>query len=96
MAKDEIIKKIEPILRKHGVTFAGLFGSRARGEERPDSDMDLLVKFGEPKGYFDVIDLEEDLSKTLAVDVDLVTEGALSPIIKPEVLKDLQPLYGQR
>jgi len=96
MIAQEITKKIEPILRKHDVSFAGLFGSRARGEERPDSDVDLLVCFNQQKGLFELVDLEKDLSDTLDLDVDVVTEGALSPLLKSEIYKDLQPLYGQR
>jgi predicted nucleotidyltransferase len=92
----EITKKIEPVLKKHDVSFAGIFGSRARGEERPDSDVDLLVRFNRQKGLFELVSLEHDLSEALNLEVDVVTEGALSPSLKFEVLKDLQPLYGQR
>ncbi len=54
----EISKKIEPVLRKHDVSFAGLFGSRARGEERADSDVDILVRFNKQKGLFEMVDLD--------------------------------------
>ena len=96
MIVQEISARIEPVLRKHDVSFVGLFGSRARGDERPDSDVDLLVRFHVPKGLFDLVGLERDLSETLNLKVDVVTEGALSPLLQSEVLKDLQPLYGQR
>ena len=96
MITGDITQKITPILKKHDVSFVGLFGSRARGDERIDSDLDLLVRFRKPKGFFDLVGLEHDLSKTLDVNVDVVTEGALHPILKAEVFKDLQPLYGQR
>ncbi len=96
MIVQEIGTRIEPVLRKHDVSFVGLFGSRARGEERPDSDVDLLVRFHGQKGLFELIGLEQDLSETLKLKVDVVTEGALCPELKSEVDKDLQPLYGQR
>jgi len=96
MIVQEISKKIAPILQRNDVTFAGIFGSRARGEERADSDVDLLVRFNKQKGLFELSGLERDLSEKLNLKVDLVTEGALSPLLKTEVLKDLQPLYGQR
>jgi len=96
MVAQEITQRIEPVLKKHDVAFAGLFGSRARDEERPDSDVDLLVRFNQQKGLFELVGLEHDLSEALNLHVDVVTEGSLSPLLKSEVLKDLQPLYGQR
>jgi uncharacterized protein len=96
MIAQEITKKIEPLLKKYDVSFAGVFGSHARGEERADSDVDLLVRFNKQKGLFEIAGLERDLSESLNLKVDLVTEGGLSPLIKSEVMKDLQPIYGQR
>ena len=96
MVIQEIRRIITPILQKNDVAFAGIFGSRARGEERADSDVDLLVTFKRQKGLLELIGLERDLSHDLNLKVDLVTEGAILPMIKSEVLKDLQPLYGQR
>lgn len=96
MIAQEITKKIQPLLKKHDVSFAGVFGSRARGEERADSDMDLFVQFNKQKGLFELAGLERDLSESLHLKVDLVTEGGLSPLLKLEVMKDLQPIYGQR
>lgn len=86
-------KVIEPILREHDVEYAGVFGSRARGDNRPDSDLDLLVRFRKPVGYFTIIGLEDQLSETLGQKVDLVTEGALSPHIKDRVMTDLETVY---
>ena len=96
MIVQEIRKKIEPVLKKHDVSFAGLFGSRARGEERADSDVDILVRFNKQKGLFEMVDLERDLENSLKLKIDVVTEGGLSPSLKKEVLKDIQPIYGQR
>ena len=84
---------IEPILREHDVEYAGIFGSRARGDNRPDSDLDLLVRFRKPVGYFTIIGLEDQLSETHGRKVDLVTEGALSPHIKDRVITDLETVY---
>lgn len=96
MIVQEISAKIAPVLRRHDVSFVGLFGSRARGDERPDSDVDLLVRFNKQKGLLELVGLERDLSETLNLKVDVVTEGALSPLLRSEVIKDLQPIYGQR
>jgi len=89
-------KVIEPILREHNVEYAGVFGSRARGDNKPDSDLDLLVKFASPKSLFGLIHLEHSLSDKLAMKVDIVTEGALHPYLRPYVLKDLLVFYGKR
>jgi|SRR3989338_6307228 len=87
---------IESILRKHDVQYAGVFGSRARGDSKPDSDLDLLVRFVSPKSLFDLIGLEQSLSDKLAIKVDVVTEAALHPYLKPYVFKDLRVFYGKR
>ena len=78
------------------MTKAGIFGSYARGEQKKKSDVDLLVRFNKQKGLFELAGLERDLSESLNLKVDLVTEGGLSPLLKSEVMKDLQPIYGQR
>src|SRR3989338_4964026 len=94
MAQLESIKKIiVPILKDNGAEFIGIFGSYARGENKSESDLDILVKFSKPKGLFDIIGLERELSEKLERKVDLVTQGALSPYIKDNVLKDLKIIY---
>jgi len=89
------LEKIKSILVENGVESAAIFGSRARGEEKPGSDLDILIKFREDKvkGLFDFISLERKLSETLGLKVDLVTEDSISPYIKESVLKDLKIIY---
>jgi len=96
MTTQEITQKIIPVLKANDVIFAALFGSRARGEEKADSDIDILVRFGTPKSLFDLIGLEQELSQTLNSKVDVVTERSLHPLIKNQVIQDLKPVYGQR
>lgn len=91
-----IVKNIEPILKANDVEFAGIFGSFARGEERADSDVDVLVRFKEKKSLLDIIALEMELSEHAHRKVDLVTERGLCPHIKERVFKDLQTIYGER
>lgn len=88
--------KIIPVLERNDVAFAGVFGSFAKGEAGESSDIDILVKFKEPKSLFNIIGLEMELSQILNRKVDLVTERALCPHIKESVLTTLHPLYGQR
>ncbi|HEY4524446.1 MAG TPA: nucleotidyltransferase family protein [Candidatus Paceibacterota bacterium] len=88
---------IKPILAANDVEYAALFGSYARDEQKPDSDVDILVRFKEPKSFFELDDIEEQLSEKLEKrKVDIVTEKALSSYIKPYVLKDLRIIYERR
>jgi predicted nucleotidyltransferase len=90
------VKKIKevaaPILRRHGVAKAFVFGSYARGEENEKSDVDLLIEYpsGSRKTLFDLAGLKDELEEALQKKVDLVTEKALSPFIKSAVLKEKQ------
>lgn len=88
--------KIKPILEANDVAFAGVFGSHARGEAGPDSDVDILIRFKKPKGFFELFDVENSIADTLKKKIDLVTEGALSPFIRPYIMNDLKVFYGQR
>ncbi|MDO8569731.1 MAG: nucleotidyltransferase domain-containing protein [bacterium] len=86
----EIKEKISPILRAYGIKKASIFGSVSRGDERPDSDVDLLVELGSgPMGLIKFIGLKHKLEDTLEKDVDLITEGNinrhLEPYIRPEL-----------
>ncbi|MFH1769181.1 MAG: nucleotidyltransferase family protein [Parcubacteria group bacterium] len=90
------IEKIEPILKEYGVKYAGIFGSHARGEAKPNSDIDILIKLVNPIGLPAFIRLERKLSEVLGKKVDLVSEGGLSPYLREPVLNDLQVVYGQR
>ena len=93
---DNISRQITPILAKHQVGFVGVFGSFARGEANEASDVDLLVRFNEPKSLLDVIGLEQELSEILGRQVEVVTERALHPYLKTQVMRDLTVIYGAR
>jgi predicted nucleotidyltransferase len=74
------------------VTALGLFGSRLRGDQRPDSDLDVLVNFDEPPSLLRLIELEQRLGDLLGVKVDLVIQGDLKPHIGRKVLAELAPV----
>jgi predicted nucleotidyltransferase len=84
------------LCRRHGIERLRLFGSAARGEDRPDSDVDLLVRFGETKSLIEIVRIERDLAEYFGRPVDLVTEGELSPYIRDEILAHASPIYGTR
>jgi uncharacterized protein len=83
-----IKKKILPILKRHGVVKAGIFGSYARGEEKKKSDLDLLVKFKGRKSLFDFIGTKLDLEESLKKNIDLVEYSTIKPLLKERILKE--------
>jgi hypothetical protein len=92
MSRDEIVKLISSHrerLTELKVKRLSLFGSVARGEDRPDSDVDMLVEFDGAAtfhGYFDLLFFLEEITGR---NVDLVTVNALKPRLKPYIEKDL-------
>lgn len=95
MTIDDIRKKITPILQASGVEYAAVFGSVARGEAGPGSDVDVLVKFIHPT-FVAYLKLDGKLRQALKRDVDLVTEGAVNKFLRPAIEQDLKVIYGQR
>ena len=95
MSKEQIIAALRVTLptvrQKYHVRRLALFGSAARGEQTEASDIDLLVEFDEPIGFFDFMRLEASLADVLHAKVDLVSAKALKPVIRDEVLR--QAIY---
>ena len=94
----EIRDKVVPVLRPY-VRRIALFGSFARGEEGPESDIDLLVELKPPNERpplgLQWFGLEEELSRILGRKVELVSARALSPYLRPYVEKELIVLYEE-
>ncbi len=89
----EILKDNKDALKEQfGVSQLGLFGSYARGEQNPESDLDILVDFDEPVGLFEFMDLNDQLEKLTGMKVDLVTRGALKPYIGKRILSEVSYL----
>jgi len=82
----DITKEILPILKKNSVTRAGIFGSVARGEASNESDVDILVEFGERKGLFDLVRLERELKVILGRKVDLLTYDSINHLLREKIL----------
>ena len=69
------------LCKTHGISRLRVFGSVARGEAGPQSDLDLIADFSLPVSLFDLISIERELSELVGLRVDLLTEGAISPYI---------------
>ena|SRR3990170_3777065 len=87
--KKVIIQEKNTIAKKYNVKRIGIFGSVVRGEERRESDVDVLVDFKEPVDFIEFLDLEEHLSHKLGKKVDLVSRKALKPYIGKRVMKEV-------
>ena len=92
MGIDNILNdRRETILRvaaSHGARDVRVFGSRVRGTARPDSDVDILVKLEAGRSLLDLIAIKQDLEDLLGCKVDVVTEAAISPYIREQVLNE--------
>jgi hypothetical protein len=91
MNRAQIIQRLsehKEELDAFGVRSLSLFGSVVRGEERPGSDIDILVEFERVGGLFEFVRLKNYLEKTLGQSVDLVTPDALKPQLREKILRE--------
>ena len=82
------LRKIIPLLKRHGVVKAGVFGSYARGEAGKRSDIDMLVKFSGKKSLLDLVGLSMELEENPGRKVDLLTYGSVHPLLKDRIMKE--------
>jgi hypothetical protein len=86
------LRRALPDLRqRYPVASLAVFGSWVRGEQRPDSDLDLLVEFDGPIGW-QIVTLEDELSERLGVKVDLVPRRGLRPRLGARILAEAVPV----
>jgi len=85
-----ILRQSEPALRARGVCRAALFGSVARGDNRPDSDIDVMVEIDPAAhvGVYDYVALKEYIESLFAGRVDVVSHDALKPYVRPAATAD--------
>jgi hypothetical protein len=89
--REEVLRRLaahRDEFRTLGVRSLALFGSVARGEDRPGSDIDLLVEFSRPTSLFELFELRRRLEEILGHRVDLVPKDGLKPRIRDAVLKE--------
>ncbi|MDN5797134.1 MAG: nucleotidyltransferase family protein [Intrasporangium sp.] len=85
-------EELREVLRRHGVTNAQIFGSVARGDDHPGSDLDLLIELPRGTTLFDMAGIQAELEGVLGAEVDLGTIGSLKPRIRRRVERDLVAL----
>ena len=85
-----LLRKNKSVLRKQfKVKSLGIFGSYARGEQKRNSDVDILVEFSQTPGFFDYIKAENRISHILKRRVDLVMKGSLKPNIGKHIMGEV-------
>ena len=90
----EIFEKITQMLRNEGAKRIAVFGSYVRGEEKPGSDIDIIVEFSDRKSLLELVRIERELSEFLGIKVDLLTEKSISPYLIDTIKKEMEVIYG--
>jgi len=86
----KVLKDVEDIVRREfKAEIVGIFGSFAKGEEREDSDIDLLVRFQRGATLFDLVGLADFLEERLGRKVDVISERALRDEIREQVMGEI-------
>ncbi|WP_094226856.1 nucleotidyltransferase family protein [Methanolobus psychrotolerans] len=93
---DRYIQQLKELLpeldKRFNVSSLAVFGSYVRGEQTKTSDLDILVEFSETPGLLEFVELENYLSDTLGIKVDLVLRKALKPTIGKIILSEAVPV----
>ena len=95
MTTQTMTQQIAEYFKTQPVLKAWLFGSYSRGEQRADSDVDLLVKFdrSRPIGLFAYVRMRRELEERIGCKIDLVEEGTLRPAAQKTAYQDLKVIY---
>ncbi|MFA6422886.1 MAG: nucleotidyltransferase family protein [Patescibacteria group bacterium] len=88
--------ELQDYCQKNQINYFGIFGSFARGEEKDDSDIDIMVDFEETKSLMKIGGIQYDLEEMLGRPVDLVSRKNIKPSIKKNILNDTKVLYEKR
>lgn len=89
------LRALREHLRTQGITHLALFGSRARGDARPDSDIDLLIEVaaGRKFSLLDLVDIERQLSETTGLPVSIVMRRSLDPSFRDAIAKEVVEVF---
>jgi len=87
------LRAMQPdLFHRYPIRSMGLFGSFVRGEQREDSDLDVLVEFGDEAGLFECAGLQLELSDVLGIKVEVANRAALKPRIGQRILAEVRML----
>ncbi|MCX6703762.1 MAG: nucleotidyltransferase family protein [Candidatus Zambryskibacteria bacterium] len=84
---------ITPYLKQYPISYAGIFGSYARGDFRAESDIDILIRYSQPMDLFQYGGLLNKLELATGKKIDLVIESTLHPLMMKYIKKDLVNIY---
>jgi len=93
MNLEPVMSRLRAACNAKDIAMLGVFGSVARGEDTANSDVDLLIRLSKPVGLVEFIALEDTFTEIFGRNVDLATEASLHPLIRQNVLADLQVIY---
>ena len=91
LSKEEIETIVIPVFKKYNVARASLFGSFVRGDQRDDSDVDIIIEFSYPENQslLDLIAIEQEISELLNRKIDVLTIGSIHPLLKDQILSEI-------
>lgn len=92
--KKNVREAIVAILSRYDAERIAIFGSYARGEAGNRSDIDILVRFARPKSLIQIVQIEDEIKKSIHMNVDLVTEKAVSPYLEGTIHRDEMVIFG--
>ncbi len=90
----KILERLVDYLKTTGAERILLFGSQARGEAKPKSDVDIVVRFKKPKSLLQLVHIELEASEKIGKKVDLLTEKSVHPYVAERVYREAKVLYG--
>jgi len=93
---ENLAKKANPVFRKYKVKKASIFGSFARGEEKKNSDIDILIELGPLGGLMVMGKIKSELETVFKRKVDLITFRSVNHLLAPSIIKDELKIYGKR
>ena len=85
---EEIKRKIVPLLKKNKIVRAGIFGSYARGEQKKNSDIDILIRPTRKMSLFDFAGIKLEIEDKLGNKIDIVSYRAIHPKLKRQILRE--------